>query len=97
MGLELLGFLLIYYSGYSNWFTYILAAMLIATAQAQAGWYSNFINESDYFRYYIIYLFDNIFDYFRLQHDLGHLSVFKSNNMNRLAHQFVMGTIKGVR
>jgi hypothetical protein len=38
IALELLGFLLIYYSGHSNWFTYILAAVLIATAQAQAGW-----------------------------------------------------------
>jgi hypothetical protein len=38
IALEILGFLLIYYSGHSNWFTYILAAMFIAAAQAQAGW-----------------------------------------------------------
>ena len=27
-----------YYSGHSNWFTYILAAVLVTASQAQAGW-----------------------------------------------------------
>lgn len=36
--LDLLGFFLIYYSGHSNWFSYILAAVLITASQAQAGW-----------------------------------------------------------
>ena len=30
-----------------------------------------------------------------LQHDFGHLSVFKSSWMNHLAHQFVQGGLKG--
>jgi fatty acid desaturase 2 (delta-6 desaturase) len=68
--LEISAFFLIYYSGYSNWFTYLLAAVLMAASQAQAGW---------------------------LQHDLGHLAVFKSNDLNRLGHKFIMGAFKGVK
>jgi hypothetical protein len=29
---------LMYYSGHSNWFTYIICAILVTTSQAQAGW-----------------------------------------------------------
>lgn len=36
--LDVIGFLLMYYSGHSNWFTYILAAVLVTASQAQAGW-----------------------------------------------------------
>jgi fatty acid desaturase 2 (delta-6 desaturase) len=35
---ELLGWAIIAYSGYNNWFTYMLGVFCLVTAQAQAGW-----------------------------------------------------------
>ncbi|XP_065898010.1 acyl-CoA 6-desaturase-like [Dysidea avara] len=51
-----------------GWVPYIMAAILLATGQAQAGW---------------------------LQHDFGHLSVFKKSWMNHLAHHVVQEGLKG--
>jgi fatty acid desaturase 2 (delta-6 desaturase) len=67
--MDLIAMIIIYYSGYNNWFTYTIAVLLLVTSQAQAGW---------------------------LQHDFGHLSVFKSSKMNHIFHRIVIGTIKGV-
>lgn len=67
--LDLVAWTIIYYSGYQNWFTYLFAAALMATAQAQAGW---------------------------LQHDFGHLSVFKSSKMNHLVQRVIICWFKGV-
>jgi hypothetical protein len=36
--LDLCAMFVIYYSGYSNWFTYLFAALLLTISQAQAGW-----------------------------------------------------------
>ncbi|KAM6937415.1 acyl-CoA Delta-4 desaturase-like [Xenentodon cancila] len=46
----------------------LLCAVMLTTAQAQAGW---------------------------LQHDFGHLSVFKKSKWNHLVHKFVIGHLKG--
>src|SRR6185312_11989936 len=54
---------------YDSWLAYFSSALLLVTAQAQAGW---------------------------LQHDFGHLSVFKSNKMNHFMHHIILGIIKGV-
>ncbi|XP_064646893.1 acyl-CoA Delta-6 desaturase-like [Lineus longissimus] len=51
-----------------GWVPYLIAAVILGTAQSQAGW---------------------------SQHDYGHLSVFKSSKMNHIAHQFVIGHLKG--
>lgn len=67
--LDLVAWALIYYSGYDNWFTYFLAAALMATAQAQAGW---------------------------LQHDFGHLAVFKTSKMNHFVQRIIICWFKGV-
>lgn len=67
--LDLVAWTIIYYSGYQNWFTYLFAAALMATAQAQAGW---------------------------LQHDFGHLSVFKSSKMNHFVQRVIICWFKGV-
>ncbi|KAG7464276.1 hypothetical protein JOB18_015885 [Solea senegalensis] len=65
--LEALAWLMIWLWG-SNWILTILCAVLLATAQSQAGW---------------------------LQHDFGHLSVFKKSRWNHLVHKLVIGHLKG--
>lgn len=40
--LDLVAWALIYYSGYDNWFTYFLAAALMATAQVIDSFFFNF-------------------------------------------------------
>lgn len=66
---DLIGWLIIYYSGYQNWFTYFLAVFFLTITQSQAGW---------------------------LQHDFGHLSVFKSNKLNHFVQRIIICTLKGV-
>ncbi|XP_047676034.1 acyl-CoA Delta-4 desaturase-like isoform X2 [Tachysurus fulvidraco] len=65
--LEALPLVLLWQFG-NGWIVTILSAVMLATAQAQAGW---------------------------LQHDLGHLSVFKNSTWDHLAHKFVIGHLKG--
>ncbi|XP_058264237.1 fatty acid desaturase 2-like [Hemibagrus wyckioides] len=65
--LEVLPLVLLWQFG-NGWIVTILSAVMLATAQAQAGW---------------------------LQHDLGHLSVFKNSTWDHLAHKFVIGHLKG--
>ncbi|KAM9495397.1 fatty acid desaturase 2-like isoform 1-T1 [Clarias gariepinus] len=65
--LEALPLLLLWNFG-NGWIITLLIAVMLATAQAQAGW---------------------------LQHDLGHLSVFKHSTWDHLAHKFVIGHLKG--
>ncbi|XP_057692497.1 acyl-CoA 6-desaturase isoform X2 [Corythoichthys intestinalis] len=65
--LEVLAWLLVWFWG-TNWISTIVCAVLMATAQIQAGW---------------------------LQHDFGHLSVFKKSTWNHLAHKFLIGHLKG--
>jgi fatty acid desaturase len=36
--MDLIAMLIIQYSGYNNWFTYMIAVLLLVTSQAQAGW-----------------------------------------------------------
>nr|ANN11901.1 delta-4 desaturase [Siganus guttatus] len=65
--LEALAFLMVWHWG-TGWIQTLLCAVLLATAQSQAGW---------------------------LQHDFGHLSVFKKSRWNHLVHKFVIGHLKG--
>ncbi|XP_026220659.1 fatty acid desaturase 2 [Anabas testudineus] len=65
--LEVLALLMVRYFG-TNWIVTLLCAVMLATAQSQAGW---------------------------LQHDFGHLSVFKKSYWNHVVHKFVIGHIKG--
>ncbi|KAB5565890.1 hypothetical protein PHYPO_G00246710 [Pangasianodon hypophthalmus] len=52
----------------NGWIMTILVSVILATAQAQAGW---------------------------LQHDFGHLSVFKNSTWDHVVHKFVIGHLKG--
>ncbi|KAF1386791.1 hypothetical protein PFLUV_G00098550 [Perca fluviatilis] len=65
--LEALAWLIIWVWG-TSWTLTFLSAIMLATAQLQAGW---------------------------LQHDFGHLSVFKKSSWNHLLHKFVIGHLKG--
>ncbi|XP_077423964.1 acyl-CoA 6-desaturase [Vanacampus margaritifer] len=65
--LEVLAWLLIWFGG-TGWIRTVLSAILMATAQIQAGW---------------------------LQHDFGHLSVFKKSSWNHLGQKLLIGHIKG--
>lgn len=65
---EALGVFVLWYFGGTTWIPWLTAAMLVAIAQAQAGW---------------------------LQHDFGHLSVFKSSKWNHIAHLFITNAVKG--
>ncbi|KAM4572781.1 acyl-CoA Delta-4 desaturase-like [Odontesthes bonariensis] len=65
--LEALAWLIVWLWG-TSWTLTLLCSMLLATAQAQAGW---------------------------LQHDFGHLSVFKKSRWNHMMHKFVFGHLKG--
>ncbi|XDV53434.1 hypothetical protein PO909_021934, partial [Leuciscus waleckii] len=65
--LEAIALMMLYYLG-TGWINTAIVAVLLATAQSQAGW---------------------------LQHDFGHLSVFKSSRWNHLVHKFVIGQLKG--
>uniref|UniRef100_A0A1A8JB38 acyl-CoA (8-3)-desaturase n=1 Tax=Nothobranchius kuhntae TaxID=321403 RepID=A0A1A8JB38_NOTKU len=65
--LEVLAWLMLSYWG-TSWTMTLLCAVMLATAQSQAGW---------------------------LQHDFGHLSVFKKSKWNHLVHKFVIGHLKG--
>ncbi|XP_041852473.1 acyl-CoA Delta-4 desaturase-like [Melanotaenia boesemani] len=67
MLLEALAYLMVLHWG-TSWMLTFLCAVMLATAQAQAGW---------------------------LQHDFGHLSVFKKSRWNHLIHKFVIGQLKG--
>jgi len=65
--LEAASYLLMSHFG-TGWPIYITCALIMMTAQAQAGW---------------------------LQHDFGHLSVFKDSKWNHWAHYFVICHLKG--
>ncbi|KAG7245422.1 hypothetical protein INR49_010873 [Caranx melampygus] len=65
--LEVLAWLMLWHWG-TNWILTLLCAVMLATAQSQAGW---------------------------LQHDFGHLSVFKKSRWNHLLHKFAIGHLKG--
>nr|XP_004553068.2 fatty acid desaturase 2 [Maylandia zebra] len=65
--LEALGWMLVSMCG-TGWIPTLLCSVILATAQAQAGW---------------------------LQHDFGHLSVFKKSTWNHAVHKFVIGHLKG--
>nr|AGR45587.1 fatty acyl desaturase [Clarias macrocephalus x Clarias gariepinus] len=52
----------------NGWIITALISVILATAQAQAGW---------------------------LQHDFGHLSVFKNSTWDHIMHKFVIGHLKG--
>uniref|UniRef100_A0A8C3AAP7 acyl-CoA (8-3)-desaturase n=1 Tax=Cyclopterus lumpus TaxID=8103 RepID=A0A8C3AAP7_CYCLU len=52
----------------TSWTLTFLSAVMLATAQLQAGW---------------------------LQHDFGHLSVFKKSSWNHVLHKFAIGHLKG--
>uniref|UniRef100_A0A3Q3BET7 acyl-CoA (8-3)-desaturase n=1 Tax=Kryptolebias marmoratus TaxID=37003 RepID=A0A3Q3BET7_KRYMA len=65
--LEALAWLMVSNWG-TSWTLTLLCAVMLATAQSQAGW---------------------------LQHDFGHLSVFKKSKWNHLVHKFVIGHLKG--
>ncbi|XP_028286609.1 acyl-CoA 6-desaturase [Parambassis ranga] len=67
MLMEGLAWFIIWYWG-TSWMLTLLCAVLLATAQSQAGW---------------------------LQHDFGHLSVFKKSRWNHLLHKFIIGHLKG--
>uniref|UniRef100_A0A4W6DVK8 acyl-CoA (8-3)-desaturase n=1 Tax=Lates calcarifer TaxID=8187 RepID=A0A4W6DVK8_LATCA len=64
---QALAWLMIWLWG-TNWILTSLCAVMLATAQSQAGW---------------------------LQHDFGHLSVFKKSRWNHLLHKFIIGHLKG--
>nr|AZL94116.1 delta-6 desaturase [Tor tambroides] len=65
--LEAIALMLLWHFG-TGWINTAIVAVLLATAQSQAGW---------------------------LQHDFGHLSVFKTSRWNHLVHKFVIGHLKG--
>ncbi|XP_038551072.1 acyl-CoA Delta-4 desaturase-like [Micropterus salmoides] len=65
--LDALAWLMVSHWG-TSWTMTFLCAVILATAQSQAGW---------------------------LQHDFGHLSVFKKSSWNHLVHKFVIGHLKG--
>ncbi|KAG1929677.1 fatty acid desaturase [Pimephales promelas] len=65
--LEAIALMMVWYLG-TGWINTAIVAVLLATAQSQAGW---------------------------LQHDFGHLSVFKTSRWNHLVHKFVIGHVKG--
>uniref|UniRef100_A0A8C3G704 acyl-CoA (8-3)-desaturase n=1 Tax=Cyclopterus lumpus TaxID=8103 RepID=A0A8C3G704_CYCLU len=65
--LEALAWLIIWIWG-TSWTLTFLSAVMLATAQLQAGW---------------------------LQHDFGHLSVFKKSSWNHVLHKFAIGHLKG--
>uniref|UniRef100_A0A8C9TEH3 Fatty acid desaturase 2 n=3 Tax=Scleropages formosus TaxID=113540 RepID=A0A8C9TEH3_SCLFO len=65
--LEALSLFLLWNWG-TGWTQTLLCAVILTTAQSQAGW---------------------------LQHDFGHLSVFKKSRWNHLVHKFVIGHLKG--
>jgi hypothetical protein len=52
--LDLCAMFIIYYSGHSNWFTYLFAAVLLTTSQAQAGWLQ--VNSKLIIFFFIYYL-----------------------------------------
>uniref|UniRef100_A0A8C3AAP4 acyl-CoA (8-3)-desaturase n=1 Tax=Cyclopterus lumpus TaxID=8103 RepID=A0A8C3AAP4_CYCLU len=64
--LEALAWLIIWIWG-TSWTLTFLSAVMLATAQLQAGW---------------------------LQHDFGHLSVFKKSSWNHVLHKFAIGHLK---
>ncbi|KAI3370689.1 hypothetical protein L3Q82_007245 [Scortum barcoo] len=64
--LEALAWLIIWLWG-TSWTLTFLCAVMLTTAQSQAGW---------------------------LQHDFGHLSVFKKSSWNHMFHKFVIGHLK---
>ncbi|XP_032894949.1 acyl-CoA 6-desaturase isoform X2 [Amblyraja radiata] len=65
--LEFLAWFTLSYFG-SGWIPTLMAALILATSQAQSGW---------------------------LQHDFGHLSVFRKTKWNHLLHKFLIGHMKG--
>ncbi|CAK6961464.1 acyl-CoA 6-desaturase [Scomber scombrus] len=65
--LEALAWLIVWLWG-TSWTLTLLCSVILATAQAQAGW---------------------------LQHDFGHLSVFKKSSWNHFLHKFIIGHLKG--
>ncbi|XP_051739061.1 acyl-CoA 6-desaturase [Ctenopharyngodon idella] len=65
--LEAIALMMVWYLG-TGWINTAIVAVLLGTAQSQAGW---------------------------LQHDFGHLSVFKTSRWNHLVHKFVIGHLKG--
>lgn len=65
--LEAIALLMVWYFG-TGWINTALIAVLLSTAQSQAGW---------------------------LQHDFGHLSVFKKSRWDHLLHKFIIGQLKG--
>lgn len=65
--LEAIALLMVWYFG-TGWINTAVVAVLLGTAQSQAGW---------------------------LQHDFGHLSVFKTSRWNHLVHKFAIGQLKG--
>lgn len=65
--MEIIAWLIVSYFG-NDWITTMIASVILATCQIQAGW---------------------------LQHDFGHLSVYKKSQWNHLAHKFVIGHMKG--
>lgn len=72
LALEALAVAVAWYFGAASWIGFLLAGVLVTTAQAQAGW---------------------------LQHDLGHLSLFRNreggSKWDHLFHRIVIGTMKG--
>nr|AXF92413.1 delta-6 desaturase [Barbonymus gonionotus] len=65
--LEAIALMMVWYFG-TGWINTAIVAVILATAQSQAGW---------------------------LQHDFGHLSVFKNSRWDHLLHKFVIGHLKG--
>uniref|UniRef100_A0A672NRW3 Fatty acid desaturase 2-like n=1 Tax=Sinocyclocheilus grahami TaxID=75366 RepID=A0A672NRW3_SINGR len=65
--LEAIALMMVWYFG-TGWINTAIVAVILATAQSQAGW---------------------------LQHDFGHLSVFKNSRWDHLLHKFVIGYLKG--
>uniref|UniRef100_A0A672NU16 Fatty acid desaturase 2-like n=1 Tax=Sinocyclocheilus grahami TaxID=75366 RepID=A0A672NU16_SINGR len=64
--LEAIALMMVWYFG-TGWINTAIVAVILATAQSQAGW---------------------------LQHDFGHLSVFKNSRWDHLLHKFVIGYLK---
>lgn len=86
--LDLIAWALIYYSGYDNWFTYFLAAVLMATAQVALKKF--FKLKKNLFRSYSTFCYNKKAQAGWLQHDFGHLAVFKTSKMNHFVQRIVI-------
>lgn len=91
--IDLIAWAIMSYSGYQNWYTYFLAAILLTTSQV-------YINQLKEMRSNSTIVISNLTFNLKkaqagwLQHDFGHLSVFKSNKMNHFVHRVIIGWFK---